>query len=138
MTRTGPGKPVDESFWRGRLENARAYLESARTLADLAVPGDNANPVVSLIVSAAVGYADALVAATRGEVNQKDHQAAARALRAALGNRLPVAQERALARILREKDAAQYSARHGNLTHARSLLEELTGFAAWAETELRR
>lgn len=138
MTRAPRGKAVDDGFWKGRLDNARDYLQSARDLADLAEPGRNSNPIVSLIVCAVIAYADALVASMTGSVNQQDHQAAPKALRAALGNRLPATHERQFARILREKDAAQYSARSGNLAHARALLEDLEAFAAWSETELRR
>jgi hypothetical protein len=57
-------------------------------------------------------------------------------LRAALGNRLPKAQERRLARILERKDEAQYGSRRGSLVEATSLLAELEAFAAWAEAIL--
>jgi len=80
-------------------------------------------------VTAAIAYADAVTAQARQVVNQQDHQAVAKALRAALGNALPVAQERRVARILSEKDQAQYSARSGVLTHALELLQELDGFS---------
>ncbi|CAN5586278.1 hypothetical protein BH24GEM3_BH24GEM3_17140 [soil metagenome] len=138
MTRTGPSKPADDAFMAGRLENARAYHAAARNAAALAEPGENANPLVSHIVNSAIAYADAITASYRGRVNQKDHNAAKRALRDVLGNRLPKAQERRFAKILDEKDEAQYGATRGRLSHALKLLEELDEFASWAEAELRR
>ena len=137
MTRTGPSKRVDESFVDGRLDNARAFRAAAHAAAELAGPGENANPIVSHIVNAVIAYADALTARFRGRVNQKDHAAARKALRDALGNRLPRSQEKRFARILEEKDEAQYGATRGRLSHARELLEDLDSFALWAEAELR-
>jgi hypothetical protein len=138
VTRTGPARSADVSFAAGRLESARAFHEAARAAAALAEDGANANPIVSQIVNAAIAYTDVLTATFAGKVNQQDHAGARKALRAALGNRLPAAQERRLARILGHKDEAQYGAGRISLTRARQLLEELEELAAWAEAELRR
>lgn len=132
MTRTGPSKPADDAFASGRLDNARAYLEAAEVAATIAEAGDNANPIVSHIVSSAIAYTDALTAHYGGRVNQKGHNAAVKALRDALGNSLPKAQEARLTRILKKKDDAQYGARPGRLTQAIQLLEDLQEFARWA------
>jgi hypothetical protein len=138
VARTGPRKAVDPAFWAGRLANARAYRDAAHQAALLAEPGQNANPIVSHLVSAAIGYADALTAKYGGTVNQQDHAAVVKAVRAALGNRVPEAALKQLGRILREKDAAQYGARFGRLDHARELLADLDELAEWAEQELGR
>jgi hypothetical protein len=138
VTRTGPSRPGDAPFAAGRLESARAFHDAARDAAALAGEGANANPIVAQVVNAAIAYADALTATFSGRVNQRDHAAVRKALRAALGNRLPTAQERRLARILGHKDEAQYGAGRIGLTRARQLLEELDELAAWAEAELRR
>jgi hypothetical protein len=55
-----------------------------------------------------------------------------------LGNRLPVAQETRLRRILSEKDEIQYGARATTAMEAKRLLGQLETFAAWAEAELQR
>jgi hypothetical protein len=136
VTRAGPGKPAGPEIVAGRLDNARAFLAAARETAMLAEPGANANPITVQVVTAAIAYADALTARFGGRVNQRDHAALPRALRAALGNRLPKAQERRLARLLERKDEAQYGSRPGSLTEAKNLLAELEAFAAWAETTL--
>lgn len=136
MTRTGPGRPAGPEVAQGRLDNARAFLAAARDAAALAEPGANANPVTVQIMTAAIAYADALTARFGGRVNQRDHAALPRALRGALGNRLPKAQERRLARILERKDEAQYGSRPGSLTEAKSLLVELEVFAAWTEATI--
>jgi hypothetical protein len=54
MTRTGPSRRADDDYTPGRLGNARAFLDGAVAAATLAAPGDNANPILSLIVSSAI------------------------------------------------------------------------------------
>jgi hypothetical protein len=133
VTRTGPGKPAGPEITAGRLDNACAFLAGAQAAVALAEPGANANPILVQVVSAAVAYGDALTARFGSRINQRDHAALPRALRATLGNRLPKAQERRLARILERKDEAQYGSRRGSLAEARSLLAELETFGAWVE-----
>ncbi|WP_119304436.1 hypothetical protein [Dongia deserti] len=138
MTRKGPSKSADKTFADGRLKVARAFMKAAQTEAALAEEADIANPIVSQTVQAAIAYTDALTASVAGQVNQQDHAGAVKALRSALGKRLPGEQERRLARILGEKDAAQYSARPKRISEARRLLADLESYAAWAELELAR
>lgn len=85
------------------------------------------------MVSAAIGYADAITARLKGVVNKQDHQAAARLLREALGNTLPDRQETFYRRLLGRKDEVNYGARSTTLDEAQRLLESLDDFAAWAE-----
>lgn len=138
MTRTGAGKPVDPSAWRGRLDNARAYHRSATDGLALMERSGNANPIMSDVVLAAIGYVDALTAAFGGRINQKDHAAAPKTLRDVLGNRLPKAQMTRLTTILAEKDAVQYGVRFGRYQDAEAMLADLDAFAGWVELELRR
>jgi hypothetical protein len=138
MTRKGPSKAVDRTFGDGRLQMAKAFLKAARNEAELAGDGDIANPIIVQVVNAAIAYTDALTARFSGRVNQQDHAAAVKALRAALGKRFPDEQERRLARILGEKDAAQYGARMKRKPEAARLLADLEKFAAWAEVEMKR
>jgi uncharacterized protein (UPF0332 family) len=135
MTRTGSGKKVDREFARGRLENARAYLQAARDAIELAAERDNANPAMSQIVNAAIAYADALTAIKRSEKNQKDHRAVVKTLREAFGNELPKAQENHLGRVLSIKEEVQYGAKRGRVDEARALLGHLEKFAEWAEQQ---
>jgi hypothetical protein len=135
MTRTGSGKKVDREFARGRLENARAYLQSAQDAIELAEEKDNANPAMSQIVNAAIAYADALTALKISVKNQKDHRAVVKVLRDAFGNELPKAQENQLARILGIKDEVQYGAKRGRIADAKTLLGHLEKFADWAEQQ---
>lgn len=72
----------------------------------------------------------------RGVVNRKDHEALPRAVREALGNRVPEPELARLRRILAEKDAADYGARSGNLEPARALMADLQRFARWVEQVL--
>jgi hypothetical protein len=138
MTRKGRTKSVDPSFAAGRLRLARAYLKAARTEAAMADPVDIGNPAMSQIVNAAIAFTDAVTAKYAGHANQQDHAAAVKALRDALGNRLPAAQETRLRRILGGKDEVQYGTRAKTTADAERLLAQLEEFAAWAEEELRR
>ncbi len=138
MTRKGPTKLVDGNFGEGRLRLARAFLKSARDAAESAVDSDVGNPIVSQIVNAAIGFADALATKFGTGVNRQDHSAAVKNLRDALGKRLPTSQENRLRRILGEKEAAQYGVRIMHKKDAKKLLQHLEEFATWAEAELRR
>ena len=111
MTGKSPRKSVDASYWQGRLRAARAYLQAARQAVVLAEPEQNANPIISQIVLAAIAYGDSLTAMRAQVINQQDHAAAPRLLRDVLRNPLPEAQERRYRRILSVKDEAQYGAR---------------------------
>jgi hypothetical protein len=138
MTRTGPTKRVPKGFGEARLRIARAYLKGAQEQTALASDADIGNPIVSQIVSSAIAVADALTAMRSDRINQKDHNATAKNLRSALGDRLPKAQVNRLSRILVEKDAAQYGISIHTKAEALRLLSDLERFAEWAENEARR
>lgn len=138
MTRKGAAKPVAAAFGGGRLTMARAYLKAARNEVLLADPGDIANPAMSQIVNAAIAFTDALTTAYAGRANQRDHSDAVKALRDALGKRLPNAQATNLRRILGEKDDVQYGTRARSKADAKALLIRLEEFASWAEAEMAR
>ncbi|MCE2657302.1 MAG: hypothetical protein ACOVOG_01195 [Rubrivivax sp.] len=87
MTGKGPRKAVDGGHAPARLLQAREFHESARSLVTLA-QSKSYNPAVTLMVTAAIAYSDAVTAKARGIVNQQDHQGAPRLLREVLGNRL--------------------------------------------------
>jgi hypothetical protein len=133
MTRTGPSRKVGSDYAAGRLQNARAYLQAARDVFELAHDTANANPIMSLVVNAAIAYADALIAKRKSHVNQQDHRVAVKLLRDALGKELPEAQEKRLRRIIDSKDDVQYGATRGRMSDARRSLEDLEKFAEWAE-----
>ena len=125
-------------FWSGRLKAGRAYLEAARQEITLAEPGQDANPIVSQIVLAAIVHADCLTAMRAGVVNSQDHAAAPRLLRDVLRDLLPDIQERRYKRILAKKDDARYGARPELVSHARTLLADLEEFAQWTEEMVGR
>jgi TPR repeat protein len=138
MTRISPRKAVPPGHSEARLGVARDYHKAARSMLTIAEAGDSGSPILSLVVSAAVAYADALTARSLGAVNQQDHAAAVRALRDALGNGLPAAEENRAKRLLSLKDEVQYGARRATLEDARRRMEDLDAFARWAEAELSR
>ena len=119
-----------------RLSKARAFHKAARDAMSLADNADIADPIISHIVLAAIAYTDALTAHFANEINKKDHAAAPKLLRAALGKEFPDEQERRLSRMLGRKDAAQYGVRSSRKSDAEQLLADLEKFAAWVETLL--
>lgn len=137
MTRQGPRRPVSETWWRARLDTARAYRRAAEDKLVLVEPGQACNPIVSDMVLAAIAYGDCLTAQRARVVNRQDHAAAVRLLREVLGNRLPAEQERRFRRLLGMKDEAHYGARSIPRAEAQGLAEVLAGFADWVEDSLR-
>ena len=114
------------------MTQAREFHESARSLVTLA-QSKSYNAAITLMITASIGYADAVTAKIKGVVNKQDHQAATRLLREVLGNSLPDRQERFFRRLLGRKDEVNYGARSTALDEAERLLAELDEFAVWAE-----
>lgn len=136
MVRTGPKKTVDGDAWRGRLNNARAFKRAATELEAKWEEGANGQPIVVLIVLAAIGYGDALSARFGNTINQKDHRALPATIRNGMGARADAKQLERLKAILDEKDAASYGARIGRMAEARARLVQLERFAQWVETTI--
>jgi len=132
MTSRSARKKVDAAHAAGRLLQAREFHDSARNLVALGA-SKSYNGAISLMVAAAIAYADAVTVRTRGVVNTQDHQNAPRLLREALGSRLPDKQEKFYRRLLGRKDEVNYGARSTTLKEAERLIAELDEFAAWAE-----
>ena len=80
MTGQGPRKSVDAGHSPARLRQAREFHESARSLVTLA-QSKSYNSAVTLLVTAAIAYSDAITARAKGVVNKQDHQSAPRLLR---------------------------------------------------------
>lgn len=135
MVRIGPAKKRDAAFANGRLVIARGFLKDARNSNLVADPGDIGNPSISTVINCAIAYSDALTAKFRGEINQDDHQAVIKLLRAAVGKALPAKQEANLRALLEQKDEVQYGARAKTRHNAERALERLEEFAAWAEQQ---
>lgn len=133
MTKGGRAKKVPSDEWRGRLANARAFLEEARDLLMFAEDGGNGNPIMSQAINAAIAYADALTIRSAGVHNTGEHRNAPLALRQALGERADAAQVQRLGRIIARKDATQYGHRRATIDEARQLVEQCERFAMWAE-----
>lgn len=136
MARIGSTKKKDSAYVSGRVVIARAFLKDARNSNLVADPGDIGNPSMSTVINCAIAYADALTAKFRGEINQDDHQAVVKLLRAALGKSLPSKQEANLRALLEQKDEVQYGSRAKTRDDAERALERLEEFAAWAEERL--
>jgi len=136
MTRAAPRRKVDATFSAGRLRSARDFQKAADDALTLAEEDQNAAPIVSNIVNAAIAYGDAITAKVGGVVNSQDHQAAPHLLRELLRDDLPREQETRFRRLLEEKDPSQYGARKISLAQARQRMRDLERFATWAEDQL--
>lgn len=136
MTRISTRKSVSADYWPGRLAAAQAFRKAAEDAMTLAEAGANMNPAISQMVLAAIAYGDALTGKKAGVINQQDHAAAPKLLRDVLGSALPGTQETRYRRILGNKDAAQYGARHATQAQAQRLMGDLTEFAQWVEDQL--
>ena len=132
MTNRGPRKVVNAAHSSARLLQAREFHESARSLVTFG-QSKSYNGAITLMITAAIAYGDAMTARAKGVVNKQDHQSASRLLREALGNRLPDKQEKVFRKLLGRKDEVSYGARNTPLEEAQRLLAELDEFAAWAE-----
>jgi hypothetical protein len=133
MTGQGPRKSVADDHWQGRLNQAREFRESARSLVTLEA-SRTYNPAITLMVACAIAYADAITAKRKSVINKQDHACAPRLLREVLGNTLPERQEKFYRRLLGRKDEVNYGARSTSLDEAQRLLSELDEFAEWAES----
>lgn len=135
MARNRGWRTVPRSEWRGRLVKARAYLEAARSGAELAEETSIGDPIISSGVLATIAFGDALTIRFAGIQNDREHLGLSRALARALGKRA-ADQLRRVDRILGAKDDTQYGHRVHSLAEARTILTQVERFAEWAEVEL--
>jgi hypothetical protein len=129
---------VPREQWTGRLENARAFLQAAQQLLELAEESSIGNPVITQAIDSAVAFADAVTIKFGGIQNTRDHKGLTGALRTAIGARLPSPQEKRLAGLLSWKDDAHYGHRAAGMDEARAVVQQAERFAEWAESELAR
>ena len=134
--RLGPTSETRGESWRGRRNSAEAFRTAAERLADLHEEGENANPILLLIIHAAIAYGDALTDKFGRVQNRKDHQALANLVDKTLGARAEANQIQRLRRIIGLKDEASYGAKIGRIDSARKLLENLQSFGDWANDML--
>lgn len=136
MAKQGPSKPVDPGEWEGRLRNARDFRRDAENLHDLRDDEENANGVITLIVNAAIAYADALTGKYGRFFNQQDHKSVSTAVERALGHRADSGQIKRLNSIIAHKDASSYGVRRSSKETAGELLKQLERFSEWVENTL--
>ena len=138
MASNGPVRRVARAEWKGRLDNARAFLTAADDLMELVESGRSCNPIITQCVDAAIGYGDAVTIRFGGIVNTVDHHSLGVTLRRAIGARFSARPAQQLAQILAEKEEAAYGAHAATQVEARAVLKVTKRFAEWAEVELAR
>lgn len=138
MVRRGTWKAVSQAEWKGRLNNARAFLQAGRDLLEMAEETSIGNPIITQAIDSAVAFGDAVSIKFGGIRNAVDHKGLARTIKAAIGARFPREQDQRLGRLLSWKDEAQYGHRAASANEARSVVQQAERFAEWAEAELAR
>ncbi len=138
MVRRGTWKTVAESEWKGRLDNARAFLQAGRDLLEVSEATSIGNPIITLAIDSAIALGDAVSIKFGRIQNAVDHRGLSKTLKAAIGARLPREQDQRLGRLLSWKDDAHYGHRAASVNEARSVMQHAERFAEWAEAELAR
>lgn len=135
MVRRGRRATVDRDQSGRYLRVARALRRSAGDLADLADAGDRyGNAIAILAVHSAIAYADALSIPYGGfRSTEGDHERDVDVLKKALGIRAEPGRIKALLGVVRRKDVVSYQGEYFTVTEARAFVEQLRGFAEWAE-----
>lgn len=140
MVTRGRRKRVDR-LQAGKYRTvARALLQSARALADLADADDRFGNAIALIaIHAAVAFNDALTIAF-GELKSTDgdHERAADALVEALGHRAPRERVELLRAVVKKKDDVSYRGEYYTVTDASAVLARAEAFGTWAEEMYQR
>ncbi len=138
MVRRGAWKTVSESEWKGRLDNARAFLQAGRDLLDMAEETSIGNPIITQAIDSAIAFGDAVSIKFGRIQNAVDHRGLGKTLKTAIGARFPKEQDQRLGRLLSWKDDAHYGHRAASVNEARSAVQQAERFAEWAEAELAR
>lgn len=113
---------------------AESFLESAGALAALAGADEGyGNAIALLSTHAAIAWADAVsIRHAEQKATDGDHEQAAAVLRDSVRNLLTAPAEKALRRVLAEKDAIAYQGRYYPLAQGVKVLEQAKKFARWA------
>jgi len=136
----GRCKAVDRSVADKYRRVAASFVESARTLADLADEEDHfGNAIAIVAVHAAIAWSDAVSIAYAGmKSTDGDHVRAADLLQDSLGARTDAQALRSLRSVLQKKDMIAYGGDYYRVSEARALLAKVEAFCAWAETMYER
>jgi hypothetical protein len=136
VARQGKVAIADGQAWGSRRQEARAFRKAAETLESMAVEGQNCNPIIVLVIHAAIAYGDALTARFGGVVNRDKHDDLPRRVKDAMKGRADATQITRLASLLSDKTAYSYGAKIGRLNDTREMLKQLKRFELWAEEQL--
>jgi len=134
----GSCKVVSESEWRGRRQNARAFLKAAQDLLQIAEESSIGNPILTQAIDAVIAFSDAVTIKFAQIQNIGDHRQLIKTMQAAIGARFPREQEQRLTRLLSWKDDAHYGHRAASVQEAKAVALRAERFAEWAERELAR
>lgn len=136
MTRTDRVKRVDPARAARYAEVGRRLVHAGRTMVNHA-DRQHASAIAILAVHAVIAYADAVTIHFGGRKSTStDHSAVCKLLRETLGNRLPDAQAKLIARVVSEKDQFEYQGYVATWAEATALLQRAERVGAWVEEVL--
>lgn len=133
MSKAERAKRVDPSQADRYADVGRSLLNAGRTLAEL---GDknHASALAILSVHAAIAFGDAAAIHAGGRKStSSDHSAAVRLLRTILGPRFPATTEKAMKRVISEKDKFEYQGDVATMSDAGRLFGLAEQVGRWAE-----
>jgi len=136
VTRTDRTKRIDPVRADSYAEVGRRLLHAGRTMAD---HGDrqHASALAILAVHAVIAYVDAVTIHAGGRKSTSaDHAALGKLLRETLGNRLPDAQGKLIARVVSEKDQFEYQGYVASWAEASVILQRAERVGVWVEEVL--
>jgi hypothetical protein len=136
MARQGKVATADGQAWGSRRQEAQAFRKAAEILEGVAVEGQNCNPIIVLVIHAAIAYGDALTARFGGVVNRDKHDDLPRRVKDAMKGRADSTQINRLASLLSDKTPYSYGAKIGRVNDMREMLKQLKRFEQWAEEQL--
>ncbi len=137
MTRQGKVAMADGQAWGARRLDGQAFRKAAAQLMERAVEGQNCNPIIVLVVHAAIAYGDALAARFGGVINRDRHDEVIRRVEDAMKGKADPAQMKRLAALLSDKTTFSYGSRIGRMEDARDKLTQLVRFETWAEEHFK-
>lgn len=135
MARLDSVADATREWGRQRLLLAHQYRDQAKQLIDQ--PNNSSgNPAISLCVSAAIAYVDAVTAVVGLKKSTGEHSMALRLLRDVMRNKLDEKVVRAFNKLITQKSAVQYGVKSFKLDDAAEAHAQVVIIGEWAEAIL--
>ncbi|MCW0236344.1 MAG: hypothetical protein OJJ21_22290 [Ferrovibrio sp.] len=132
MARLDSVADASPDWGRARLQLAHQYRDQAKQLIDLNDTGSG-NPAMSLCVSAAIAYVDAVTAVVGLKRSTGEHASALKLLRDVMRNKLEDKVGKAFNKLLNQKSEVQYGVKSFQFNDAAEAHALVVTIGEWAE-----